>query len=93
MPERRSRWMNPGDDAILEAISEGGTERLAFVASGRGLHLEYVEDRCRDLETHGMVERIDSGVYRLTERGERYLDGEAPRPATERPPTERVSGD
>ncbi len=36
----------------------------------------YISKRCKKLVEHGLLEHLGNGVYVITERGERYLDGE-----------------
>lgn len=36
----------------------------------------YISKRCRKLVKHGLLENLGNGIFTITERGERYLDGE-----------------
>ena len=66
------------DDRILEYLREnetGGATEMAnsgLIRYSRG----YISQRLSKLSKHGLVEHLGNGVYRITERGERYLDGE-----------------
>lgn len=69
-------WMHPADEDILRELHEEQPEYLPLVANRLGLHLGNVEQRCSVLVERGLVEPVtDEVVYRTTERGVRYLDG------------------
>lgn len=71
----RMRWI---DEAILEELRDRRLEYVALLANRRGLHLSYARERCRALAERGFVERTTGEVtYRITEKGERYLDAVA----------------
>lgn len=75
--EDRPDWMLPGDEPILEYLHGESGEYAPLIADGLGMHHRYVDGRCRALAEYGLVEAKEEGVvYRLTERGERYLNGE-----------------
>ena len=66
------------DEAILEELRDQRLEYVALLANRRGLHLRYARERCEVLESRGFVERTtDEVTYRITEKGEAYLDGVA----------------
>lgn len=66
------------DDRILEYIREedsGSPKAMAdsgYVRYSR----QYVHQRCKKLTEHGLLDHLGNGVYVITDRGERYLDGE-----------------
>lgn len=66
------------DDRILEYLSEnetgGATEmkETGLIPFTR----PYISQRLTKLREHGLVKPLGNGVYRITERGEKYLDGE-----------------
>jgi len=66
------------DDRILEYLREnetGGATEMAesgLIRYSRG----YISQRFAKLKEHGLVRPLGNGVYTITERGERYLDGE-----------------
>lgn len=66
------------DDRILEFIrnEDAGRPKMmadsGYVRYSRG----YISKRCRKLVEHGLLNDLGNGVYTITERGERYLDGE-----------------
>lgn len=71
-------WMVLADDRILEYIREKGSGRpKQMVDSGYVRYTRsYVSQRCKKLVEHGLLDDLGNGVYTITERGERYLDGE-----------------
>lgn len=69
-------WSRPADPTILGFLSTNEPEYPAIIANRIGMHAPYVEARCRELAERGLVEPVSGEVvYRLTERGERALDG------------------
>lgn len=66
------------DDRILEYIRENGSGRpKEMVDSGYVRYTRsYISKRSQKLVSHGLLEDLGNGVYTITERGERYLDGE-----------------
>ena len=66
------------DDRILEhlrGVETSTPKELSdqdFIVRSR----QQVSNRLNKLEEHGLVKGLGNGVYRITERGERYLDGE-----------------
>jgi predicted transcriptional regulator len=71
-------WMVLADDRILEYIrSEGSGRPKEMVDSGYVRYSrQYVHTRSKKLVDHGLLKHLGNGVYVITERGERYLDGE-----------------
>jgi len=71
-------WMVLADDRILEYIQQEGSGRpkemkdSGYVRYSRA----YISQRCKKLVEHGLLEDLGNGVYVITERGEKYLDGE-----------------
>ncbi|WP_420182396.1 MarR family transcriptional regulator [Haloarcula sp. KBTZ06] len=71
-------WMVLLDDRILEHLE--GTETTTakelseqdFIVRSR----QQVSNRLNKLAEHGLVKDLGNGVYRITERGEKYLVGE-----------------
>jgi Mn-dependent DtxR family transcriptional regulator len=65
------------DDRILEYIYEhehgSPTEmkREGPIRYSRG----YISERCQKLANHSLLKPVGNGVYTITERGERYLEG------------------
>ncbi|WP_331236234.1 MarR family transcriptional regulator [Natronorarus salvus] len=86
-------WMQPGDEAILEFLLDNPPEYAPLIAGGIGMHHTNVERRCRVLAESGLLETVsEEVVYRLTERGERFLATEASERA-ELGPEEQVGRD
>ncbi len=73
----RVEWMNQTDDRILELLDESD---LALTPAVMAQNLDYtrnwVSRRVNKLEKAGLVDSIESGYYRITDRGRRYLMGE-----------------
>nr|WP_225308128.1 MULTISPECIES: MarR family transcriptional regulator [unclassified Haloarcula] len=66
------------DDRILEYVRENQTAGSTQMADSGYVRYSqsYISKRCRKLVEHGLLEHYGNGVYGITERGERYLDGE-----------------
>lgn len=75
---KSGRWMVLVDDRILEALDEEGFMTPSDLSDLQSLRYsaQHIGDRCRTLAKHGLVENVGNGVYRITERGEKYLQGE-----------------
>ena len=71
-------WMTIADERILERLSEVETDTPKGMAdSGRvRFSRQYIGERCRKLADYGMTQHLGNGVYRITGKGEQYLDGE-----------------
>ncbi|WP_310898490.1 MarR family transcriptional regulator [Haloarcula onubensis] len=71
-------WMVLADDRILEYLYE--EERGAptdMVKSGFVRYSNsYVSQRLKKLESHGLVQNLGRGLYTITDRGKKYLNGE-----------------
>jgi predicted transcriptional regulator len=69
--------MNQTDDRILELLAESD---LILTPAVIGKNLEYTRNwisrRIGKLEDASLVEPVDSGYYRITDRGRAYLSGE-----------------
>ena len=66
------------DDRILEYIREhehGAPTEMKREGPIR-YSRQYIAKRCRKLAEHGLLQPVGNGVYIITERGEKYLDGE-----------------
>lgn len=65
------------DDRILEALDEEGFQTPSDLADLEYIHYsaQYVGDRARELAQYGLVENVGNGVYRITESGVAYLQG------------------
>lgn len=76
-------WMVPMDDEILELFHSAHLVLTpAIIAYNIDRSREEVNRRLTELRSHGLVERVERGKYRITQLGEDYLQGEL---ATEGP--------
>jgi len=66
------------DDRILEiARKEDSVSPKELAETGYfAVSRQQISRRLRKLNEHGLVQHLGNGVYVITERGERYLDGE-----------------
>ena len=73
-----ARWMTIADERILEHLSEVETDTPKGMAeSGRvRFGRQYIGERCRKLADYRLVRHLGNGVYRITDQGEQYLEGE-----------------
>jgi Mn-dependent DtxR family transcriptional regulator len=73
---QRAEWMKPADDAILEYVRDAGEVPPAVIARNTDMHRKYAGERCRELARYGLLDKREGGYYRLTDRGEAYLNEE-----------------
>ena len=73
---QRAEWMAPADDVILELLRDEGNMTPLYITECGGPSRDYVRERLPVLTKYGLVERISSGLYRLTDDGRSYLDEE-----------------
>lgn len=73
-----ARWMTIADERILEHLRQVETDTPKGMAESGDVRFsrQYIGERCRKLADYGMVQHLGNGVYRITEEGEQYLDGE-----------------
>jgi predicted transcriptional regulator len=66
------------DERILERLSEVETDTPKGMADSGDVRFsrQYIGERCRELTNYGMLQHLGNGVYRITEMGEQYLEGE-----------------
>lgn len=75
-------WMTPADRAILERLWNEGNEELvltpALIAENTDYARTTVREHMLELLEKGLVEYYDEerAIYRLTDRGRAYLEGE-----------------
>ena len=73
----RVAWMSQCDNRILEFFDETEIVATPFViASNIDYSRQYVNQRIRILATNGLVENTGDGLYRITDRGNGYLNGD-----------------
>jgi predicted transcriptional regulator len=68
------------DERILEFLQEEGPHTPSKIAEDSRIPYgaQHVGNRCRKLAENGFARNIGNGVYTITERGERYLEGDDP---------------
>jgi predicted transcriptional regulator len=71
-------WMVLADDRILEYVRANESGRPKAMADSGYVRYsrQYVHQRCKKLVEQGLLNHLGNGVYIITERGEKYLDGE-----------------
>ena len=73
----RVEWMNQTDDRVLELLAESDLILTpAVIAKNLEYTRNWVSRRIGKLEDANLVEPVDSGYYRITDRGRAYLAGE-----------------
>lgn len=76
MARHPEEWMTPMDDDILELFpSKELVMTPAIVADNLDYSRGEVNRHLSRLAEHGLLERVDRGKYRLTDRGDTYLRG------------------
>nr|WP_238992175.1 winged helix-turn-helix domain-containing protein [Halorubrum terrestre] len=69
--------MNQTDDRVLELLAESDLILTpAVIAKNLEYTRNWVSRRIGKLEDADLVEPVDSGYYRITDRGRAYLSGE-----------------
>ncbi|MDB2285458.1 helix-turn-helix domain-containing protein [Halorubrum ezzemoulense] len=69
--------MNQTDDRILELLDESDLILTpAVIARNLDYTRNWISRRISELEDAGLVDPVDSGYYRISERGRAYLAGE-----------------
>lgn len=81
-------WMQPVDDRILEIFRERGNLTPAAVEKFGGPSSNHASRRCKELARYGMLDRIVTGLYTITEDGCEYLDEDLDATELERTPLE-----
>jgi len=71
-------WMTIADERILEYLSTTETSTPKRMADSGEVRFsrQYIGERCRKLADYGMVQHLGNGVYRITETGTQYLEGD-----------------
>ncbi|MDZ5810073.1 winged helix-turn-helix domain-containing protein [Halorubrum sp. AD140] len=73
----RVEWMNQTDDRVLELLAESDLILTpAVIAKNLEYTRNWVSRRIGKLDDAGLVEQVDSGYYRISDRGRAYLGGE-----------------
>ncbi|MXV62810.1 MarR family transcriptional regulator [Natronorubrum sp. JWXQ-INN-674] len=69
--------MTQADDRILETLTDSGltlSPRVLSVNTDYSRH--YLSTRLGKLADAGLVDRVDEGLYRITDHGHAYLEGD-----------------
>jgi predicted transcriptional regulator len=68
--------MTQADERVLEFLHQKDiVASPTVIAANIDYTAEYISRRCRKLTDAGLLQRVDPSNYRLTELGERYLNG------------------
>ena len=68
--------MTQADDRILETLEDSGLMLSPrILAVNNDYTRQHVSRRLSKLVNAGLVERVDEGLYRITDRGNAYLLG------------------
>jgi len=73
-----AKWMECSDDRILEYLDDRGVSSVTTIDESEFVDYHYntIGRRLRLLSKANLVERIGQGVYRITTKGEGYLNGD-----------------
>lgn len=70
--------MTQADERILEFLRDKDiVASPSVIAANIDYSGEYLSRRCNKLEDAGLLQRVDPTNYRITELGERFLNGDA----------------
>ncbi len=70
-----SNVLDETDKKILQALKEiGGPAKPKDIAAHAGLDARRVAAKMRKLRRLGLVERLEEGLYKLTEEGEKVAE-------------------
>ena len=73
---KRADWMNPVDEKILEKMRDYGNMTAKSLGDEGICAVGTARTRLLVLVDYGLVQRISRGLYRITEEGKQFLDGE-----------------
>lgn len=74
---RPGEWMQPMDDRILEILETSGLVLTpSIIAYNLDKSRAAVSRRLSELSHYSLVERVDRGKYKITDKGTSYLSGE-----------------
>lgn len=69
--------MTRADDRILETLDESGLILSPHVlAVNTDYTRQHITNRLSELVDAGLIDKVDTGLYRVTEQGTAYLAGE-----------------
>lgn len=69
-------WMVIVDERILEYLRDEDVGTPKKIAERIDKHNNYIGERCRELTRYGLLNKIDRGVYVISDKGEKYLEEE-----------------
>ncbi|MFC4449812.1 MarR family transcriptional regulator [Halorussus aquaticus] len=73
----RVRWMSPIDYEILLFFEDHDIlVSPKVLAVNIDYDRQYTSKRCRKLTQEGILEQDDSGLYRLSDKGRKFLSGD-----------------
>lgn len=73
----RVDWMTQADERVLEFLYDKEiVASPSVIAANIDYTQEYLSRRCRKLTNAGLLQRVDASNYRITDLGERFLDGD-----------------
>lgn len=73
---QRADWMRPKDEHILEIMRDEGNMTPGALEELDVTVANYASNRLSKMARYGLVERVARGLYRITDRGEAFLDEE-----------------
>jgi predicted transcriptional regulator len=69
--------MTQADERVLEFLHEKDiVASPSVIAANIDYTQEYLSRRCRKLTNAGLLQRVDASNYRVTDLGERFLNGD-----------------
>ena len=68
--------MKPVDERILEYLHEEGNLTPQVLESKGVATANYTSSRLSKLTKYGLTQRLGKGLYRITEEGEEFLNGD-----------------
>ena len=69
--------MTQADERVLEFLREKDiVASPSVIAANIDYTGEYISRRCQKLADAELIQRVDATNYRITDRGEQYLEGE-----------------
>ena len=74
--ETDAEWMEPADKPILEFLQSEDAFEPAQLDEAGLCPGNFGAYRCRELTKYGLLNNPITGVYEVSDLGERYLDGE-----------------
>ncbi|SDQ97998.1 hypothetical protein [Natronobacterium texcoconense] len=69
-------WFEADDEAVLEVLRENHNFAPSHVDEAGVCRGRDAAHRCRVLADHGLLKKVATGMYDITDLGEQLLDGE-----------------